>query len=60
MASVGYDEPSRTMHVRFNDGAVHEYHPVDPEQHEALMTSESKGKHFEKHFRKRYSSKKIS
>jgi hypothetical protein len=58
--AVGYDEPSRTLHVRFNSGATYSYPDVEPEQHRALVEADSIGAHFSKHIRPHYTPRKGS
>ena len=41
---VGYDEPTLTLEVAFNNGSVYQYFDVPKAVHAALMASESKGK----------------
>lgn len=56
--AVGYDEPSRTLHVRFNSGTHYSYPNVDPEEHRALVEADSIGAHFSKHIRPHYTARK--
>lgn len=46
--AVGYDEASKTLAVQFKHGAqaIYHYPGVEPETHEAFITSESLGKFF--------------
>jgi hypothetical protein len=56
--AVGYDEDSRTLHVRFNSGHTYSYSNVDPEEHRALVSAKSIGAHFSKHIRPHYQGRK--
>lgn len=39
--SVGYDPNTKTLGVRFKDGATYHYSGVTPEKHRAMMDHES-------------------
>ena len=41
-----YDEPTQTLHIHFRKGGHYGYNPVTPEEHEAMRSAESHGKHF--------------
>lgn len=56
--AVGYDEDSRTLHVRFQSGHTYSYSNVDPEEHRALVAAKSVGAHFTKHIRPHYTGKR--
>jgi hypothetical protein len=43
IAAVGYNKPTKTLRIEFTNGSVYDYAGVSPQQHEALMGSESKG-----------------
>lgn len=51
--SIGYDPEKRVLAVRFGaaDGDVWHYEGVSPEQHAALISAESVGKHFHSNIR---------
>jgi hypothetical protein len=55
---VGYDGRSK-MHIKFNDGAVHEYSGVTPEAYSKLMNAKSLGSHFLSQIRDRYNSRRL-
>jgi len=57
--SVGYDEPSRTMHVEFRDGGVYEYSGVPPETHQALVSAPSVGTHLHAHIKGRFPARRL-
>jgi hypothetical protein len=46
LAAVGYDPESETMAIRFKNGSLYHYYHVSAEQHHALVSAESIGKHF--------------
>jgi hypothetical protein len=57
--SIGYDAPSRTMHIKFKSGGHYTYADVPPEVHQEFMGAESKGKHFKSSFAGKYEHKKL-
>ena len=59
IASVGYDEQTKVLHIQFKSGATHAYSDVSPEKHKALMAAESKGKHFIAHIRNSHKSNRV-
>lgn len=60
--SIGYDPSTQTLRVEFKKGAVHDYADVPIEKHADLMSAESKGEHFNRHFRnsEAHPSKKVA
>lgn len=46
LAGIGYDEKTRTLHIRFAKGGEYTYHDVAPEKHAELMAAKSVGSHF--------------
>jgi hypothetical protein len=46
IAAVGYNAPQKRMSVKFNSGSTYHYAGVEPDQHSALVTASSVGKHF--------------
>lgn len=58
--SVGYDPDSATLHVKFHSGATYHYPGVTPEQHQALLQSDSKGRHFQQHIRGKFDHKRAA
>jgi hypothetical protein len=46
-----YDPASRTMTLRFKNGAVWHYDGVSPEKNAAFLAAPSKGQHFNTHIR---------
>lgn len=57
--SVGYDEQSKTLRIKFINGGKYEYSPVEPERHKAMMVAESIGSFFFKHIKNNSSLKTI-
>ena len=49
LAAAGYDPETRTLVVLFNSGKAYQYYDVPPEDYEALMASESKGRYMHAH-----------
>lgn len=45
--SIGYDAATRTLAIQFRNGGVYHYADVSPDEHQALMQSESKTRHFQ-------------
>jgi hypothetical protein len=58
VVSVGYDHETRTLEVEFKSG-TYQYFDVPPERHNALMSSESLGRHFGEHVRGKYRFAKV-
>jgi hypothetical protein len=54
LASVGYDEKSKTLEVEFNNGGVYQYFDVEKEVFEKLMNAESLGSYFYHNIRDDY------
>jgi hypothetical protein len=51
--SIGYAAEYRLLRVVFRDDSQYDYPDVSPEQHQALMASESKGRFIRDHLAKR-------
>lgn len=58
--SVGYDDKLRRLRVMFRNGRTYEYAGVSPEEHAALMESDSKGAAFYHLIRRKYEGKLIT
>ena len=46
LASVGYDEKTKTLEIQFNHGGIYEYYNVEKSVYEELMNAESHGSYF--------------
>ena len=48
IASIGYDNASKTLAIKFlgGHGSTYHYSNVSPEQHTALVSADSVGSHF--------------
>lgn len=57
--SVGYDEQSCVLTVRFLNGATHAYAGVPAEDHRKLMDADSVGSHFHRHILGTFKSSKV-
>ena len=44
IASIGYDPPSETLEVEFQNGSVYQYYNVGQSTYDELMATPSKGK----------------
>lgn len=51
IASVGYDEPTKTLEIEFHNGQIWQYEPVTLDGYNQLMGADSIGSHFYKHIR---------
>jgi hypothetical protein len=58
--SIGYDEPSKTMEVKFNNKGVYRYPNIRKWQFNDFQNAESKGRFFAKHFRQEKDFKKVA
>lgn len=58
ITSIGYDAEARHLEVEFSSGGVYQYHGVSPDEHKALIASDSIGKHFHAHIRGNYQAHK--
>ncbi len=54
LASVGYDEKTSTMAVRFTDGALINYHKVPARTYRAIVFAKSPGEKFTELVRDKY------
>jgi hypothetical protein len=57
---IGYDKDTETLTVKFTHGGTHEFYEVPEEKYDALMASESKGKHFHAEIRSKHRFQKLS
>ncbi|CAN7441131.1 KTSC domain-containing protein [Phenylobacterium sp. LjRoot164] len=54
IAAIGYDEPSETLEVEFNNGTVYQYYNVSAALLEQLMQSTSKGQFLNAYIKNAY------
>jgi hypothetical protein len=54
VASIGYDEPSQTLEVEFNNGAVYQYYNVTQVVFDQLMQAGSKGQYLAHNIKNSY------
>ena len=54
LASVGYDEETRTLEVEFLNRRIYQYYGVPHDVHDQLMQAPSKGQFFNAHIRDSY------
>ena len=54
VAQIEYDEPTRTLFVRFTSGEWYSYFGVPPRVAADFEAAESKGRFFQDHIRGRY------
>lgn len=58
--AVGYDPAGRKLCVEFRSGAVHDYHDVPGDVHQALLTAKSIGAYHANFFKGRFKSTKVA
>jgi hypothetical protein len=51
IASVGYDEASRTLEIEFHNGRIYRFFDVPPQMAQALRAAPSIGAYFNKYLR---------
>lgn len=54
-----YDEDTKEMHITFASGGKHCFKDVTKDVYDGLAASESPGRHFHLHVRRRYDSHKV-
>jgi len=59
IASVGYDSAARTMDVEFRTGRLYRFFGITPDDHNALISAESIGRHFNAKIRNRFPCREI-
>lgn len=59
MRAVGYEPTTRTMHIQFNNGDLHEYSNVSPDFHKRMMESKSVGSFFHQNVKPFFNSRRI-
>ena len=55
LASVGYDEETKTLEIQFHSGGIFQYDDIEKEVFEDLMNAESHGRYFMSMIRGAYS-----
>ena len=60
LVSVGYDELTKILEVEFVTGGVYQYAGVPADEHEALMSADSKGTYMNANIRDHYSYVRIA
>ncbi len=56
---IHYDPNTKILEITFNQGKKYHYHNVEQHSYDALEKAESHGKHFDKHIKGKYTTKKI-
>ena len=59
LASIGYDEETKTLEIQFHSGGVYQYDDVEKEIYEELMSAESHGRYFMSMIRGAYSYSRV-
>jgi hypothetical protein len=59
LASVGYDEATKTLEVEFKKGSTYQYEDVPQSEYERLMDAESVGSYFASNIKDRYTCRKV-
>jgi uncharacterized radical SAM superfamily protein len=54
LESVGYEESSQTLQIRFLSGGMYEYFDVPSPIYEGLLDSSSKGRYFHQYIKNNY------
>lgn len=57
--SIGYDEPSQIVYVRFLNGSLYIYKGVSPSEFENLREAPSLGSHLHRNFKNVYPYERI-
>ena len=52
--SVGYDEPSQTLEVEFDNGSIYQYYNVGSDLYAQFMAAPSKGQFLGAYIRRSY------
>jgi len=60
IAEVGYEKDSRQLTVRFHHGGTYSFADVPEDEHNALLTAPSIGKHFHARIRGCYPATKLT
>lgn len=57
--SIGYDETSKTLEIRFKSGGHYSYHDVAVETHKALMGAASIGTYFSQNVKNKHKFRRV-
>jgi hypothetical protein len=57
--AIGYDQTTKVLRVEFHKSGTYNFHGIEPEKHAALMASDSKGTHFQRHIRHHHDFQKV-
>ncbi len=60
IAEIDYEPESRHMTVKFHSGSVYHFSGVSADDHRNFLAADSKGKHFHRHIRGMFDSKRIT
>lgn len=58
--SVGYDQESAVLEIKFKEGGVYQYSGVPLDRYERLMSASSKGSYFASYIKNSYRCRKVS
>jgi hypothetical protein len=59
ISHVGHDPATRTLSVKFTNGATYNYKGVSAEQHARLLAADSIGTHFQTSIRSKHKATRI-
>lgn len=51
LSSIGFDDKTNTLAVKFNNGGTYHYHGVTKAEFDKFSSAESMGKHFSAHIK---------
>lgn len=51
IASVGYDEATKTLEIEFHNGRIYQFFDIPPQMAEAFRAAKSTGAYFNKYVR---------
>lgn len=57
--SIGYDEETHILYIKFKNETVYRYFDVDPETYHVLLAAESPGSYFSRNVRTIYTYEKV-
>ncbi len=59
IVSIGYDESSQILEVKFKSGDIYQYYNVPKDTYKTFMNTGSKGRYLHKYIRDRYKFVKV-